>query len=208
MSVLGRLASALGRNDEVPNQELAAEIAQYGDAGAVAELAAQLGCKDRAIESDSIKVLYEVGERRPDLIAPHVDAFIDQLSSKNNRMVWGAMTALGMIAGQTAARIWPRVGEVIRTNDAGSVITQDWGIRVLSDVSGAQPEYEARLFPYLLRFLETTIPRDVPKHAASIMATVNSGNQAAFLEVLDRRAPELKPSQMTRVRKIYKTLGR
>ena len=93
MSVLDRLACSLGRNDEVPNQELAAEIAKKGDKQAVKELIENLQNRDKANQNDCIKVLYEVGERNPGLIAPYVSEFLDQLSSKNNRMIWGAMTS-------------------------------------------------------------------------------------------------------------------
>jgi hypothetical protein len=206
MSVLDRLATTLGRNDEAPNQALAAEIAARGDAAAVDELVAHLRRSDRAIQSDCIKVLYEIGERRPELIAPHAGVFLDTLSSKNNRLVWGAMTALGTIAGQVTDRIWPRIDEVIRANDAGSVITQDWGIRVLTAVAAHDPTYAQRLFPYLLQFLEACIPRDLPKHTESILPAVTAANRDRFLTVLRAREAELKPSQAARLRRVYRAL--
>src|SRR5262245_25358835 len=98
MSVLEELASALGRRDEVPNQELAAAIVRAKNKAAVAELVENLGNKNKAIQSDCIKVLYEVGEREPKLIAAHAAAFGELLASKQQRLVWGAMTALDAIA--------------------------------------------------------------------------------------------------------------
>src|SRR5262245_32430609 len=98
MSVLQKLASALGRRDETPNQELAKSIAASKDAGAVAELVEHLADKNKDIQSDCIKVLYETGERNPALIAPHIEVFAKLLDSKNNRLAWGAMTALDAIA--------------------------------------------------------------------------------------------------------------
>lgn len=207
MSVLARLASSLGRNDEVPNVQLAEAIAKKGDKTAVRELVEHLSGKDRAIQNDAVKVLYEVGGRRPQLISPYADAFVDQLAARNNRMVWGAMTALGTIAPMRADALWKRVGEIQRANDAGSVITQDWGIRVLAAVASAKALYERKLFPYLLAFLERCIPRDVPKHAESILVAVNDRNKDAFLRVLKVREKHLKPTQMTRLRKVYKRLG-
>jgi hypothetical protein len=206
MSVFDRLATSLGRNDEAPNQTLAAEIAAAGDAAAVDELVRLLRSDDHAIQSDCIKVLYEIGERRPEQIAAHVDVFLDTLSRKNNRLVWGAMTALGTVAGRTADRIWPRIEEVIRANDAGSVITQDWGIRVLAAVAARDPAYARRLFPYLLRFLETCSPRDVPKHAESILPAVTAANREQFMAVLRHRETDLKPSQAARLRRVFRAL--
>ena len=62
MSILSRLASALGRNDERPNVELAEALAARPDAAAVAELVAALS-GPVATANDAIKVLYELGSR-------------------------------------------------------------------------------------------------------------------------------------------------
>src|SRR6266513_422108 len=97
MTVLDKLATALNRRDEVPNQELAKEIVRSNDRRAVKELIENLAHKDKNIQSDCIKVLYEVGEREPALIAPYYNEFGKLLDSKNNRLVWGAMTALDSI---------------------------------------------------------------------------------------------------------------
>lgn len=57
MSVLHKLASTLGRRDEVPNQKLAREILRAKDKGAVKELVENLANKDKRIQSDSVTVL-------------------------------------------------------------------------------------------------------------------------------------------------------
>lgn len=74
MSVLGKLASALGRNDEQPNVELAEALAARPDAAAVAELAGALATGPTAVSNDAIKVLYELGALKPELVAPHAAA--------------------------------------------------------------------------------------------------------------------------------------
>src|SRR5262245_34684369 len=106
MTVLDKLASALGRSDEVPNQTLAKEIAESGDKAAGRELGENLSNSDKAIQSDCIKALYEIGAIKPDMIAGYVDDFVKLLGSRNNRLVWGGMTALGAIADRKAADIW------------------------------------------------------------------------------------------------------
>lgn len=67
MSSLNPLASALDRNDEVPKQTLAKEIAEAADKAAVRERVTNSSNKDRAIQSDCIKVLYEIGALKPDI---------------------------------------------------------------------------------------------------------------------------------------------
>jgi hypothetical protein len=61
MSTLDKLAHSLGRRDEVPNQELARELAAKKDKKGIREVAENLWHKDKNIQADCIKVLYEVG---------------------------------------------------------------------------------------------------------------------------------------------------
>ena len=86
MSILNKLASALDRRDELPNEELAKQIADKNDNEAVKELVANLSNKRKDIQNDCIKVLYEIGERKPALIAAYAKEFIDLLASRNNRL--------------------------------------------------------------------------------------------------------------------------
>src|SRR5262245_57511213 len=106
MSIVNKLASALDRRDEVPNQELAEAIVRKRDKAAVQELVENLTNKNKNIQSDCIKVLYEIGEREPALIAEHHDAFGKLLDSSNNRLAWGAMTALDTIAAVKPAAVF------------------------------------------------------------------------------------------------------
>lgn len=71
MSIINQLASALGRRDEVPNQELAKKIAETNDEAAVQELVENLQHKNKDIQNDCIKVLYEIGELKPGLISTY-----------------------------------------------------------------------------------------------------------------------------------------
>jgi HEAT repeat protein len=199
MSVLSRLASTLDRNDEVPNQELARALAAAGDKAGVRELVDALAHPDKAIQSDCIKVLYEIGALKPDLIAPYAETFIRLLRSRNNRLVWGAMTALGAIADRTAAAIWKDIDVILTATEKGSAITQDWGVRVLAIVSAQDGQYEARIFPFLTRFLSECPPKDVPRHAESALVAVKRGNRAAILHVLEARRSELKAAQLKRL---------
>jgi len=61
MPALDKLACALGRRDEVPNQELARELAANCDAEGIRELVGGLQSRDTCVRSDCIKALYEVG---------------------------------------------------------------------------------------------------------------------------------------------------
>ena len=89
MSVIEKLATSLNRRDEVPNQELAKNIVSKNDRKAVEELVRNLSNKDSSIQGDCIKILYEIGESRPEMISSYAKEFISLLDNKNNRLAWG-----------------------------------------------------------------------------------------------------------------------
>ena len=61
MSALAQLATSLGRVDELPNIALAERIVQEKNVPDVRELVEILNGKDKALKSDALKALYEVG---------------------------------------------------------------------------------------------------------------------------------------------------
>lgn len=89
MSVIYKLASSLGRRDEVPNRELAKIIVNTNDKEGVKELIKHLqNDKNRNIQNDCIKTLYEIGYIKPDLISSYTNVFVRMLKNKNNRLIW------------------------------------------------------------------------------------------------------------------------
>ena len=73
MSILDQLATALKRSDEVPNQELARKIVKSKDKDAVKELVDNLRNKDKNIQADCIKALYEIGVEQPALTKDYIN---------------------------------------------------------------------------------------------------------------------------------------
>jgi hypothetical protein len=204
MSVLDRIAFYQNRRDEVPNQELARRLAAAKDTAGVQEIAENLWNKNKNIQSDCIKVLYEIGYLDPELIAGYAGDFLKLLISKNNRMVWGALIALGTIADRRPHEIWAKIDDVVQTVDHGTVITVVWGVKVLAAVAAADEDYSRKIFPILIAQLRKCIPRDVPTHAENMLCTVNAGNQPEFLAVLAARQPELSTAQLTRLKKVIR----
>ena len=202
MSVLDKLASAQGRRDDIPNQELARELAQSRDEEAIRELVAHLHDRDRKIQSDCIKTLYEIGYLAPELIAPYVDDFLSLLHSRNNRLVWGGMIALATIAHLQAPALFEHRQEIQRAIDQGSVITVDRGIRALATVAAQDAAYRRELFPFLLAHLQTCRPKDLPARAEAVLIAVDEANQSAFIGTLQQRMPDMSPSQARRLRKV------
>ncbi|MEW6093192.1 MAG: hypothetical protein AB1531_04415 [Chloroflexota bacterium] len=202
MSVLDQLACSLGRRDEDPNQELARRLVETDDRTGVREVAEGLWHKTPAVQADCIKVLYEVGYLKPDLIAPFALDFLKLLKSRNNRLVWGGMIALSTIGVLAADELFPRWDEIRKAMDAGSVITRDGGVLALAGIASTSPERGAAIFPYLLEHLRTCRPKDVPQHCEKILQAVNAENKAVFITVLEERLDDLQGTQVKRVQKV------
>ncbi|MBN1536529.1 MAG: hypothetical protein JW908_07340 [Anaerolineales bacterium] len=207
MSVLERIAHFKGRRDEVPNQELARELAEAEDKEGIQEIAENLWHKNTNVQSDCIKVLYEIGYLKPDLIAAYGNDFVKLLSSKQNRLVWGAMIALSTIAALAADELFPQREKIIKAMDKGSVITVDGGVMALAGIASKNPEYNNEIFPYLLNHLKTCRPKDVPQHSEKTMISVNADNKEAFIAVLEKRLEDMSPSQAARIKKVIKQAG-
>lgn len=207
MSVLDQLASSLGRRDEVPNQDLARQLAATKNAKGIRELADNLWNKDKNIQSDCMKVLYEVGVIEPKLIADYADDFVKCLRSKNNRLVWGGMTALAEVAKANPDAIFRHLDEIKKAKETGSVITVDNAISALAYTASANEKYNEAIFPYLLKHLSGCRPKEVPQHAERSMPAVNASNQNDFIKVLEKRLEDLSGAGLARVKKVIKQIS-
>ncbi len=204
MSALERIAYFQGRRDEVPNQELARQLVKAEDESGIREIAENLWHKNANVQSDCVKVLYEVGYLKPELIADYAADFVKLLSSKHNRLVWGGMIALSTIAGLKADELYPLREQIIKAMDKGSVITVDGGVMVLAAIASKNETYQQELFPYLLNHLKTCRPKDVPQHAEKTVVAINARNKGAFIAALEKRLEDMSTTQAARIRKVIK----
>lgn len=204
MSIIPQLASQLGRRDEIPNQELAQRIADAGDTSAVRELAENLNHKNKDIQSDCIKTLYEIGERRPELISPYVDAFVALLSHKNNRLQWGGMAALDCVACLNPQPVFAALDRILAAADKGSVITKDHAVNILVSLLSI-PAYTESAFPLLVEQLQSCPPNQLPMYAERSFTAIPGKDHERFKQVLQSRLPDLdKESKRKRLEKIIK----
>ena len=204
MTVLHQIAYFQQRRDEVPNQELARDLAEQRDLAGIREIAENLANDNAQIQSDCVKVLYEIGYREPQLIAAYAPAFLALLSSRNNRLVWGGMIALSTIAGIVADDLFVHRALIEEAIEHGSVITADNGIKTLARIAAADPRYAEAIFPSLLRHLETCREKDLPQYAESVAVAVNTANKHAFIATLEQRLAGTPASRAARLRKVIK----
>lgn len=197
--MLERLACRLGRKDEVPNIELAESLCASMDQEGIREIAGGLKSAEASVANDCVKVLYEIGQRKPELIAGYVNDFITLLSSKNNRVVWGSMMALSRIAPLRPEAIHARLPEIITAYYKGSVITVDNSISVFSQLCKANQGYQDEIFPFLLCHLQNCRTKEIPQHAERMRVCIDAGNRNDFLAVLTSRMNELTQAQKARL---------
>ncbi len=204
MSVLNRIAYFQNRRDEVPNQELAKDLAATKDRKGIQEISENLWNENQNIQSDCLKVLYEIGYLDPVLIADYVEDFLKLLNSKNNRLVWGSMIALSAIAELKTDEIYAHHESIQVIMEHGSVITMDNGIKTMAAIASKNEEYRKQLFPYLLKHLETCRHKDVPQHAEKTIVAVNASNKDEFIALLEKRIADITGSQVMRLKRVIK----
>ena len=204
MPALERIAHFQHRRDEVPNQELAHELASTRDRDGICEIAENLRNKNKDIQADCIKVLYEIGYIEPGLIAEYAEDFVRLLHSRNNRLVWGGMIALGTVADLRPQVVIAHLDEIERAIDQGSVITVDNGVQVLARAASKDEKYSREIIPYLLEHLRTCRPKDLPQHAEKSLPAVNARNKSRFINVLSNRMDEFSGAALARLKKVVK----
>ncbi len=204
MSILTKIASALNHRDEGPNIALAEKIASKKDEKAVQELIENLNNKSSAIQSDCIKVLYEIGERKPELIAPYIETFVKVLLHKNNRLQWGAMTALDSISSVAPEKVHKHLPEILEAAGSGSVITRDHAVGILVKFCRVKKYYADALI-LLIEQLESCPPNQFPMYAENAMPVINAVDKGKFVAVLQSRLGDMeKESKRKRVEKMMK----
>jgi hypothetical protein len=207
MTIIDQLASSLDRRDEVPNQGLAKKIISTSDKKAVKELIDNLDNKNKNIQSDCIKVLYEIGEKKPSLISEYAKNFIALLNHKNNRLQWGAMTALDSITLENPKMIYSSFARIVSASDNGSVITKDHTVNILIKLSSLK-QYADDAFSLLIELLLTCPTNQLPMYAENAIPVVCKKNKKLFIKTLNSRLDEIeKETKRKRVEKVIKKLN-
>ena len=203
--MLNQIASALHRNDETPNVQLAERLVASQDSEGISKIISGL-TMGKATANDCIKVLYEIGERNPALIVPHAGKLIDLLKSKDNRLVWGAMTAIAHITTLCPETIFERWEDIVSAFETGSVITVDNSISVFAGLCKANRGYEKTVLPVLMNHFAHCRAKEIPQHFERAAVCVTPGNAKQFLAVIRGRYDEMTKAQQTRVNRVLKGL--
>lgn len=190
----------------MPNQQLAERIASSNDRRRVRELVDLLADRNKSIQSGCVKVLYEVGARKPELIAGYAEEFLALLESKNNRLVWGAMTALDAVTLENPKAAYGELNKILSAADKGSVITRDHAVGILTKLAGIK-QYSDRVFTLVIERAKKARTDQLPIYAESVLLIVKEKNKALFMKTLSTRLDELSTPKRTRLEKVLKKLS-
>lgn len=206
MTVIDKLAISLNRRDEIPNLELAKQITDSDDRNAVRQLIENLNHKNKDIQSDCIKVIYEIGSLKPKLIAGYINQLVPLLDSKNNRLQWGAMAALNSVTNESPEEIYSALSKIIIAADKGSVITNDHCVAILIKLCAVK-QYAGDAFSLLNERLLICPTNQLPMYVENALPVITNKNKVIFSNTLTSRLGEIdKESKLKRVEKVLKKL--
>ena len=208
MTVIEKLSSSIGKRSKEANKDFANVIAGKNDRKSIKELIGLLENKDRNIQSDSIKVLYETGYLRPDLIADYHEIFVELLKNKNNRLVWGAMIALSSISTIVPEVIYKELPKIVTAVNKGSVITKDAGVALFANLATVENQKQ-EVFPLLLKELTICPPKQLPQYAEKSLIAIDRKNKKQFIKLINARISDLeKNSQIKRINKVLRDVDK
>ncbi|PYF08523.1 hypothetical protein [Ureibacillus chungkukjangi] len=207
MTVQTKLASQLNRKDERPNIELARELMEVNHIEGIQEIVENLANPNKRIKADCIKVAYEIGRVKPELISDYAEIFIDLLKDSNNRFVWGAMQVLSTLTEISAIVLMKHLHTIKLAVKTGSVITTDKGILTLAKLAILNEQNHERIVPFLIEHLKNCRTKEVPQHAESILLAITEVSKADFIHALKEREPYMTKPQLRRIQRIYRQLA-
>ena len=189
-------------------QELATHIAANAHHKAAEELVYNLSNKKKDIQHDCIKVLYEVGEIAPTMIASYAGQFLSLLQSKNNRLQWGGMTALHCLVHENPVFIYKSLPTIMEAAEKGSVITRDNAVNILIKLAEID-QYAETAYALIMEQLLSSPVNQLPMYAERVFPLTSNLDKAPFIQVLTERLNDLeKDSQRKRVQKVLKKVSK
>nr|WP_299069884.1 hypothetical protein [uncultured Allomuricauda sp.] len=206
MTVITQLSSSLGQKGNDANIALAKGIAAAENNNAIKELVENLKNKDKKIQADCIKTLYETAYIKPDLIANYYEDFLELLSNKNNRLVWGGMIALSTITDLKSKELFESIDLISSTVNKGSVITIDAGIEIYTKLN-KYSKFQDKVENLLTDQLWKCPIKQLPKYMEKSTISINKKNKEIYQKIINERKAECeKESQVKRLDKTLKLI--
>ncbi|WP_125911884.1 hypothetical protein [Kiloniella majae] len=204
-TILAQMSHSMERRDEEPNIILAHKLTQEEDIKSIDLVADILEKGSRPAQKDAIKVLYEIGRAAPVLIAPYTELFLQKMQSNNNRIVWGALSALAEISKVEGKIIAANLDAILSAADVGSVIAKDKAIEILMHLT-SKPKSVNMAANHLVLRLKTAAVNQLPMYAERIHSCLDDEFLPAFKTAILSRLNENMPD--SKRRRLQKVLGK
>lgn len=202
--ILDRLSVSTNRFDDLPNQELAAQIIFHMDTESVGILVGVIEAHDDVHAPDAARVICEVGTRDEDLLLPHAERLVALCNWDNLNILPFAMYALSPVGHHVADGLWDLrdlFWQAISESDDHQEMAQAAAVRLLSAICAAGPDYARTLAGALVDLLGKCPPNDVAVFAESVLPALGVAHSHRAKPVLDRRMKELTPAEVARLRR-------
>lgn len=202
--LLARLAVSVGRSDEMPNLELAADMVFADDTDAVSALIAVIERHDDVHAPDAARVIAEVGTRAPDLLLAHADRLVEMIDASQRDMLPFTMLALSPVANRHAEALWGSrdlFWQALADLTQPADLAQAGAVKLLASLCAAGPDYARTLAGGLVDLLGKCMPKDVAFFAESVLPALGAAHSHRAKPVLDRRLKELTPAEVARLRR-------
>lgn len=162
--------------------------------------------KSKTIASNAIKVIYEIGAEKPELIAPYFLQLKALLYSKQNRLQWGAMTAINSIAHVIPDEIYPAIPELLKVATIGSVITRDNAFEILVKLA-KNPKHNAACIALIIEQLKSCPENQLAMYAEKALPVSFGSHSTQITQAINLRLKGVeKESKRKRLLKVIKKL--
>ncbi len=191
MTVINKLPSSSAQRSQAADIFPAKDIVEQKDTKAVEVLVQHLESESKKMRHDCVKVLYEIGERDPELICNHCKAFValDSVTPLQKEAVFKSLHILAGVA------------------DKASVITRDHYVNIPACLAKTK-KYRAAVFPLLMEQVNSCAVNQLRMYAERILPAIDPGHAAAFASLLCKRLGNIEQeSKRKRIRKIFSVLN-
>ncbi|MFT4710270.1 MAG: hypothetical protein ACI9D0_000072 [Bacteroidia bacterium] len=206
MSIAHRLAGNCTPRSEAPNIELAKEICEWDDHEAIEELGVLLDSGRKKQRHDSLKALYEVGLRKPELVLPQLQNLFDQLEDKDNRVLWSSIYCLLTVTPLVPQKIFDALPMIMAACARATVVGEDKTMSILVELCSREAFHEATL-ETMFETISAAATNQFPTYAERAEPCLK-GPERARLATLIRSRKDLEkfPAKHKKMSKLLETL--
>ena len=206
MSIAHRLAGNCKPRSEARNIKLAEEICEEDDHEAIAELGVLLDSGRKKQRHDSLKALYEVGLRKPELVLPQLENLFDQLDDRDNRVLWSSIYCLMTITPLVPEKIFNGLPMILAACTRTSIIGQDKTMFLLVELCSREAYHKATVAP-MLAHISAAATNQFPTYAERAEPCLRGPERARLAQLIrSRKDLDKYPAKRKKMDKLLQKL--